>query len=159
MTNAFQLECFDIKHTDEVISWAESETTCRFWCGTDHVAASLLSNSIADPDVRPYALCKMNMPVAYGEIRIDNQEEDLELARLIVAPTKRGQAIGRHLVSSLLARARELQNRDVYMRVAPDNEVALRCYEHSAFRRIPDAEQQQFNPIESTPYIWFRNRI
>ncbi len=66
-----------------------------------------------------------------GEVWLDDEEEEVELARLIVAPSHRGRGIGRQLVSELVELARAGYP-DVFVRVHPDNAAACTAIEPPA---------------------------
>lgn len=85
-------------------------------------------------------------PVAYGEVWIDADAHDLELAHLVVAPEQRGRGLGRQLVDRLYECAQEIAPWPVYIRVAPENTVALACYRGAAFKPVgcpgPETDQR-----------------
>ncbi|MDX2710154.1 hypothetical protein PV350_46390, partial [Streptomyces sp. PA03-6a] len=61
--------------------------------------------------------------VGHGELRLDAEEDEVEPARLIVAPAvrRRGRGDGRRPVAGLAARARLTGLAEVLLRVHPDN--------------------------------------
>ena len=74
-------------------------------------------------------------PVAFGQIWLDDDEEDAELARLLVAPDHRGRGVGRRMVAAMTEVARQ-HKAHVAMRVAPGNEAALRAYAAAGYERV-----------------------
>jgi ribosomal protein S18 acetylase RimI-like enzyme len=108
----------------------------------------------ADPDVHPYMLCTGRTPVGYGELWVDPVEEEVELARLIVAPEHRGQGLGVILVRLLLEQARHTPYSRVFLRVLPDNAIAIGCYRKAGFTPVSPAEQQSFNKGQPQDYLW-----
>jgi ribosomal protein S18 acetylase RimI-like enzyme len=96
------------------------------------------------------------LPLAYGEIWEDPDEDEAELARLIVDPAQRGRGIGHALATALLAEARRLGGVDVCLRVVPDNEPALRAYAAAGFARATADEDEAFNPGQPAAYVWMR---
>ena len=95
-------------------------------------------------------------PVAYGEIWEDADENEAELARLIVDPARRGLGLGRTLVRELLAEARRRGWSDVWLRVVPDNEPALRAYAAAGFTRASAEEEAAFNVGQPVGFAWMR---
>ena len=95
--------------------------------------------------MRPYLFVVDGSVVAYGEIWEDEDEDEAELARLIVDPAHRGRGVGRELVRALVGEARRLGWSDVWLRVDPDNEPALRAYAAAGFVRTTAAEEATFN--------------
>ena len=57
-----------------------------------------------DPDIHSYLLFDGDQPVGYGEVWLDDEEDEVELARIIVDPKVRGRGIGPG-VGARLARA------------------------------------------------------
>ena len=86
----------------------------------------------------------------------DDQEHEAELARLIVDPDRRGRGLGRRLVAQLAVRAAELGFDEVWLRVAPDNEPAIACYQSAGFVRATAAQEQEFNTGQPQRYLWMR---
>jgi hypothetical protein len=88
-----------------VSSWAGTAGEVLMWCGL--AAAPVPAGQIeawADEDgVQPFGLYRDEQLVGYGELWVDDDEAEVELARLIVDPRERGQGLGRHLVVELVA--------------------------------------------------------
>ena len=85
-----------------VSSWAVGDDVVRSWCAVegDSVPADVVAGWSEDDDVEAYLFGDptATAPVAYGELWLDDEEGEVELARLLVAPERRGQGIGRALV-------------------------------------------------------------
>jgi ribosomal protein S18 acetylase RimI-like enzyme len=111
----------------------------------------------AEAGVRPFGLHAGQHLVAYGEVWIDDDEAEVELARLIVDPDRRGRGIGRTLVTELVARA-QASYPDIFMRVHPDNAAALRCYAAASFVQVDAELQAQWNASQPVPYVWVAYR-
>jgi ribosomal protein S18 acetylase RimI-like enzyme len=103
--------------------------------------------------VAAYLLVDGGEPVAYGEVWSDDEEGEAELARLIVAPARRGRGLGRALVAALVERA---GYEDVFLRVRPDNAVALAAYRRAGFVDVPADLQAEWNAPQPRPYAWLR---
>ena len=91
--------------------------------------------------------------IAYGELWVNDDEAEAELARLIVAPTHRGRGVGRQLVTELTRLARAYQP-EVFLRVHPNNAVAVRCYLGAGFTPVTAELQAGWNAHQPIPYIW-----
>lgn len=72
--------------------------------------------------------------MADGELWVDDDEQEVELARLIVAPAHRGQGVGRRIVTGLVEHAHRIHP-TAFLRVRPENEAARRCYAAAGFAR------------------------
>lgn len=126
---------FATAHAATVAGWPTTPTEVVMWCGQQEfpVPARTISAWQQDDDVQAHVLVEREELVGYGELWFDAEEDEVELARIIVAPEARGKGLGRVLVRGLLARAHKAGWADVFMRVHPDNETALRCYLGSGF--------------------------
>ncbi|GAA1639424.1 GNAT family N-acetyltransferase [Catellatospora bangladeshensis] len=138
-----------------VAGWAGTADECRRWCSRDEVTAETVTGWAAEPDVTAYLLVEGDETVAYGELWLDEEEGEAELARLIVAPAHRGRGLGRRLVSELTARARD-HHPEVFMRVHPDNTAALRCYTGAGYQHVPQELADEWNRVQPVPYVWLR---
>lgn len=150
-----QLRSFTADLAATVASWATSPVEATRWCGhTDGlVPAAKVATWATEDGVRPFGLYDADELVAYGELWLDDEEGEVELARLIVDPGRRGQGIGRTLVTELVARA-QLSYPSVFMRVHPDNQAALRCYSAASFTRVNAELEAQWNAPQPVQYVW-----
>jgi ribosomal protein S18 acetylase RimI-like enzyme len=141
---------------DVVLRWVTSDAEARRWASLPARPrdASVFDRWHAEPGLRAYLFTLNGTLVGYGEIWEDADADEAELARLIVEPERRGQGLGRWLVRELLAEARRLGWSDVWLRVAPDNEPALRCYAAAGFRRATQDEETSFNVGQPIDFIW-----
>jgi ribosomal protein S18 acetylase RimI-like enzyme len=141
----------------EVLRWPTSVEEVRLWAGGDPgwpVDLSVFGRWHADPDVRAYVLCEGEEPVGYGEVWIDEPEQEVELARIIVSPDHRGRGIGSHLVGLLLERAAWSGLPDAFVRVVPENGAALACYRGAGFSPVSEPEREEFNRGQPVDYVW-----
>jgi len=83
--------------------------------------------------------------VAYGELWIDEAEQEVELARIIVRPAHRGRGVGKLYVKVLVDRAATFGYAEIFLRVLPDNPRAIHCYEAAGFAAVPSEDQKSFN--------------
>lgn len=84
------------------------------WWDADGVSPRLLR----DPD---------GAPAAYGEVWDDEDEDEVELARLLVDPTRRRQGVGRRLVDGLLDLARTSGRSACHCASSPPTCLRGRC--------------------------------
>ena len=96
-------------HGDALLAGrAASADEARWWGG--HAVLLPVDPGVflawhADPDVRPYVLREDGVLLAYGEVPVGDDEQEVELGRIIVRPLRRGQGVGRIVVSLLLDQA------------------------------------------------------
>lgn len=143
---------FDDRPGTVVLAWPVTATELRWWCGlTATPDRDQLARWHADPDVEPYLLVEGDEPVGYGELW--REPGEVELARLIVAPAHRRRGAGARLVTGLVQLAGAT---DVFLRVQPDNEPALRLYRSLGWMRVDPVEEAEYNAGQPMTYQWLR---
>jgi GNAT superfamily N-acetyltransferase len=149
-----RLRAFDPSAAEIVAGWAESEEETLRWCGR---AAPVTPDVVAawshEAGVQPYGLYHDDRLVGYGEAWVDDEESEVELARLIIEPTERGHGLGRRLVSELTTVALR-HHPSVFMRVHPENASALRCYASVDFVPVEPALAAEWNRPQPVAYVW-----
>ena len=113
----------------------------------------------ADPDVKPYVLCEGEKAIGYGEVWIDEPEQEVELARIIVSPDHRRRGLGQRLVRLLLEKASLGGLPDAFVRVVPENESALACCRGACFSPVPEPERKEFNRGQPVDYVWMHHPL
>ena len=93
---------------------------------------------------------------AYGQVLEDHAEDEAEVARVIVAPDRRGQGVGRAFVALLAAEARRRGFRSIVTRVVRGERVAFACYRGAGFVRMDRAEEAPLNLDQDHEYVWLR---
>jgi len=78
----------------------------------------------------------------------------LELARIIVAPGLRGKGI--EFVRVLLGPALSAGYADVFLRVRPDNEPAIRAYLKAGLHPVDEALAAEWNEPQPIDYTWLQ---
>jgi ribosomal-protein-alanine N-acetyltransferase len=74
--------------------------------------------------------------------------DQAELANLAVAPAVRGRGVGRALLESVVALARELGVRELFLEVRESNSVAQRLYRSVGFAPIALRRGYYESPVE-----------
>jgi ribosomal protein S18 acetylase RimI-like enzyme/SAM-dependent methyltransferase len=148
-----ELRPFVVELAGTVASWAGSPSEAAMWCGHSGglVPAEKVAGWSGEDGVRAFGLYAEEELVAYGELWVDDDE--VELARLIVDPARRGKGVGRVLVKELTEQARKI-HADVFMRVHPDNAAALRCYAAARFTRVAPELEAEWNAPQPVQYVW-----
>lgn len=108
----------------------------------------------ADDDVRPRVLEVGGEPVAYGELWLDAEEDEVELARLIVPTARRGRGYGGLLTEALTAEAATTGLATTMLRTTEDNTVAIACYAARGFVRLPPEEEKVWNEGQRREWVW-----
>ncbi len=150
-----RLEPFDPTSAATISAWARTADEASDWCSltTVPVPAEVIAGWSDDADVEAHVLREHGDLVAYGEVWIDHDEDEVELGHLIVDPARRGQGVGRRLTRALVEAGRTHHDA-VHLRVAPENAAALRCYEAAGFTRVDEAVAAAWNVGQPRAYVW-----
>jgi len=105
----------------------------------------------------PFSFLADDRLVGYGELWEDRDEDEAELARLVIAPDQRGRGCGRALTRLLADEARRRGFGEVWLRVIPENLVARRAYEAAGFRRITPEQEASLNGGQPRTYAWMQD--
>lgn len=138
-----------------VSGWAQTDEEVSMWCGAKAapVPPEHITAWAAEDGVQPFGLYRDQRLVAYGELWVDDEEAEVELARLIVDPGERGQGLGQRLAIELAGRARS-RHPLVFLRVHPRNMAALRCYTAAGFEPVAPDQATAWNVGQPLEYIW-----
>lgn len=140
-----------------VCGWSLSAQETTQWCAskTHPVTASQVVEWWLPSDVEPFVAVSGNLaPLAYGELWLEAEEDEVELARLIVAPRMRGRGVGRQLVAALVDKGALTGLSTVILRVTPGNDAALHCYRDSGFRELDERRNAEWNKGQPATYTW-----
>jgi ribosomal protein S18 acetylase RimI-like enzyme len=90
----------------------------------------------------------------YGELWLDPEENEVELARLIVPKAQRGSGLGGLLTRLLTAEAVKTGLATTMLRTTPDNEAAIACYLANGFTRLSPEEEGEWNKGQRREWVW-----
>ncbi|MFF7674676.1 GNAT family N-acetyltransferase [Actinacidiphila glaucinigra] len=149
----------DATYAGAVAGWPMTAREVALWCGRhEHPLAGAVVAGWRDAeDVEAYLLYDGPELVGYGELWLDAEEDEVELARVIVAPSARRRGLGRRLITGLTARARLTGLAEVFLRVHPDNDAALHCYLGAGFAPVPAEQAAEWNVPQPVAYLWLRH--
>jgi len=152
---AVHLRPFPADSAEVVSGWARTREEVIMWGGRPaaSVPAAQINAWAREDGVQPFGLYRDGRLVAYGELWIDDDEAEVELARLIVDPGERGRGLGRRLVMALAALARSRHPR-VFLRVHPGNVAARRCYAGTGFEPVAPHLTALWNASQPIEYVW-----
>jgi [ribosomal protein S18]-alanine N-acetyltransferase len=148
---------FSSDFIDRLVSWPRTAPELQWWFGLTGVEATdrkLFEEWQTEADSDAYLLMEGDLPVAYGELW--NEPGKAELAHLMVDPARQGQGLGVTLVHELSALAAKDRPTQVFLRVQPDNAVAIRCYLRAGYERMSPEEETEFNAAQPRSYTWMR---
>ena len=141
-----------------VVDWCAASPFSKEWVpagATD--ADAVLAGWHLDPDITGHLLLRDDEPVAYGELWVEADDDEAELAHLVVDPALRRQGLGRALAAELVGSARALRLAHVFLRVRPDNAVGIGCYATAGFVAVSAEEEAAFNAGQPAAYHWMRH--
>jgi ribosomal protein S18 acetylase RimI-like enzyme len=159
MAEGLELVRYDGSCADAVVGWCAGSPFSSEWvppARTDPDA--VLAGWLEDPDISGFLLLRSGEPVAYGELWLEPDDAEAELAHLVVDPARRRQGLGRALAVALVDRARAEGQTNIFLRVHPDNDVAVACYASAGFVRCSPEEEAEFNAGQPATYRWMRHR-
>ncbi|WP_353980774.1 GNAT family N-acetyltransferase [Salinicola endophyticus] len=118
-----------------IAGWIDSPQALERWAGPGlswPPEPATLWREFGGGATPAFTLREGKHPVAFGQL-VPKATDHWHLARLIVAPERRGQGLGRSLCQHLLAQARQRQARCVTLNVFRDNLAALALYQALGF--------------------------
>ncbi len=152
---------FDPAAATLVAGWAAGDATVvRAWTAidADAIPPEVVAGWSAEDDVEAFVFSESTdgPPVAYGELWLDHDDGDVELAHLLVAPERRDRGVGRVFVRALAEHARRSHPELplVLLRVQPENARAIRAYAAAGFVDVPADEQATWNHGQRFAYHW-----
>ena len=155
-----QLQPFDPALARQISTWTTSADEVNAWSSRfdDHVPPEVIAAWSEPDDVEAYVGIVNATVIAYGELWLDPDEGEVELARLLLEPTRRGRGLGRDLARSLVDLAKQTHPElpHVILRVRPDNSVARRAYAGAGFVELDPAEARVWNEGQPAEYVWMR---
>jgi ribosomal-protein-alanine N-acetyltransferase len=145
------------EHAAVVAGWSRSTEEARRWCSVaEHpFPAERVRGWWAGSDVQPWLLVVDGSPVGYGELWLDEEEDEVELARLIVDPAHRRSGQGRALVAGLIKAAKATGLTGCLLRVVPDNAPAIGLYRAAGFAEVNPDRTAEWNQGQPRAYVWF----
>jgi RimJ/RimL family protein N-acetyltransferase len=104
--------------------------------------------------VLPWVLEDNDAPIGYGELWLDTEEDEVELARLIVPAPLRGHGYGGTLTVALTSEANKTGLSTTMLRTTDDNVVAIACYAARGFVRLTPEEEETWNEGQRRNWVW-----
>lgn len=150
---------FSEDYAVEIAGWPRDASELKAWAGVDAVFPFKPEQfRIWHDDSETHAFvaeCNDKL-VAYGELWVDELEQEIELARIIVDPAHRTMGIGQAFVTALVAHSETYGFDHRFLRVLPENTIAIRCYKKAGFERLSADDQRLFNQGQLVEYVWMK---
>lgn len=121
-----------------IISWIPDATECKRWAGPlvkFPLSPESLRKEIAFSADNSYCLEENGNLAGFGQL-LRKSEKRLHAARIIVAPDKRGQGLGRRLCQALIHRTIELKFPRISLNVYNKNQIAINLYQSLGFQEV-----------------------
>jgi ribosomal protein S18 acetylase RimI-like enzyme len=152
------LQPYDRAHAPTVLTWVRSDAEATAWASLPERPAdpAILDGWHAEEWVLPFLGIVDGHPVAYGELWDDAEEDEVELARILVDPGLRGQGIGGAFTAALTEQAASLGRAATWLRMLPENASAIACYRAAGYERAGAVEEAAFNAGQPAEYVWMR---
>lgn len=139
---------------DRVWRWMLSSGFSREWAPGEE------ENAVAEPaswagldGARTFLLTEGAEPVGYGEIWVEEGDDEAEQAHLVIGPQRQGEGLGRELTARLTEGAASSASR-VVLRVAQEDTRAQAVYRSCGFRPMFAADQVAFNQGQPRVHLW-----
>jgi ribosomal protein S18 acetylase RimI-like enzyme len=149
---------YDGSCAGRVVDWCAESPFSSEWVPPATGPDAVLTGWLEDPDISGFLLLRSGTPVAYGELWLEPDDAEAELAHLVVDPAQRRQGLGRALAVSLVDRARAEGLSNLFLRVHADNDLAIACYGTAGFKRCSPEEEAEFNAGQPATYRWMQHR-
>ncbi len=149
------LEPFHQAHGSVVAAWPQSRAEIDAWCGLDQnqIGEEQVGAWAAASDVQAFVFTNRTELLGYGELWIDDEAGEVELAHLIIDPAKRNRSFGQQMVGLLISAARR-HHRLVVLRVRVENRAAIACYQRVGFHPASSEEEAAWNVGQPHRYRW-----
>jgi GNAT superfamily N-acetyltransferase len=134
--------------------WLSEPKVCKYVTGRQVYSTDMFYSWYEAHDQFGYILEEGTNSVAYGEIWIDEEEKDIELAHIVVHPSLRNKGLGKSFIKELLAECKNYPYEWVYMRIEPGNVQAIQCYKGVGFVEDPNL-RSSFD----SRWIWLKKRV
>jgi len=128
--------------------WVRDADTCLRWAGPKlkyPFRPARLSKLLAEPGANSFVMSRGPAAPALGFGQFWVRDPGVaHLARIILAPTARGQGLGTTLCELLMAEAARATGATAFtLRVYRDNDPALAIYERLGFAVVPDLSDER----------------
>lgn len=148
---------FDPLDREWVLSWVDSEEVAEAFCGLSRVTPLVFEDWYNAPDQLQFVYEKDDgEPVAYGEVWLSENDNELEISHLIVSNEFRSQGHGADLVRSLLQwiRMEKKAVKKVWARVDTDFSRGADFLQRLEFREVREVPDDW-----SDEYRWFLREL
>lgn len=149
---------YEPEHVITVLNWVTSAEDALGWAETPYlrIRPDLLESWHAQPGVVPCVGWVGDELCAYGYVWEDHAEREAEIGRVIVAPDRRRQGVGRTFVSLLASEATRRGFGVVLARTVRANRAAFACYRSAGFVRMEREDEVAMNFDQNEDYVWLR---
>ena len=146
---------YETKYAREVISWPRDARELAMWTSRrERPTEETLRAWSETAGGEAFVFLQDGVPCAYAELWEEPDDDEAEVARVIVAPSHRRRGVARAVVGSLAEEARSRGYGNVVLRVVPENEGAIACYGQAGFVRASEELAAILNEGQPQRYVW-----
>ncbi len=131
---------------DEVTTWFPDAGAVRFFAGTRMtwpLDSQQWQGIRDDPRISAWTAVLRDLPAPVGHGQIEEESASvIRVARIAIAPSQRGQGLGRTLIMRLIERGRVGGHSLAIVDVHPDNLTAIRGYRGLGFEPTSGSGQR-----------------
>ena len=132
-----QAQITDLK---DIMPWISNEQACKMWAGPSVRFPLIIDRLLKDidfSDENSYCYKNDGTILSFGQL-LKKGNEWLHLARIIVAPIRRGNGYGQLLCAELIQIAAQQDCQKISLNVYKNNTGAIKLYTRLGFIKIPE---------------------
>jgi ribosomal protein S18 acetylase RimI-like enzyme len=150
---------FQEEHAEAVLGWVVSAEDALGWAEVPflRIGPDLLASWHAQPGIVPCVGLLGGELCAYGHVWEDHAEREAEVGRVIVAPDRRRQGVGRTFAALLAAEATRRGFQVILARSVRANRAAFACYRSAGFVRMDREDEVAMNFDQTEDYVWLQH--
>jgi ribosomal protein S18 acetylase RimI-like enzyme len=136
-----------------VISWLRDADDCRRWAGPGVIYPPTVDSLVREISFTPdnsFSLDDQDELVGFAQL-LRKTKQRLHTSRIIVAPHRRGDGLGRNLCRALIERTIELGYPQISLYVYQDNQTAINLYQNLGFQERNKPREDK--PVKDTIYM------
>lgn len=147
------------RHAALIAEWALAQQESVLWPGgAQPFAVTVVSSWWNRPGVEPLLLVDQSRePVAYGEVWDNPDQDESELAHLLINPQRHSANVYRALVGGLVDQAREHRRSRCLVRVTPGSQEVVQTSRSVGFQDVDQTTVAAWNREQPRSYHWLEH--
>lgn len=147
------------RHAGVIAEWAlAQEHSDLELAGAQPFAVTVISSWWNRQGVEPVLLVDQSRePIAYGEVWDNPEEDESELAHLLISPQRHSDDVFRRLIDGLVGRARKDGRARCILRVPAGSCDLVQTSRAIGFRDVDQTTAAAWNREQARPYQWLEH--